>query len=124
MKHGARGGNARPSTNKARLMADVRRLLSLAFQRDISDPALVGMYVTRVEPTAKSHEFRVWVHRHNETDSIACMQRFERVAPFITHELRKALPHRRFPKLSFCWDKGIEMGDEMIHLLRQLQDKN
>ncbi len=107
---------------QARLHADIRRLLSTLMRRDIADPRLEGVVVTRIEPLHGGHRVRVWVHRAEAVDTADCVARLNRLAPHFSHELRRALPRRRIPALEFCWDASIEAGNDMVRLLHMLEE--
>jgi len=114
--------NIRPA--QARLYADIKRLLSTLMQRDIADPRLFGMCITWVEPTHGGQLVRVWVHKPDEGARDVCIDRLNHLAAHFSHELRRAMPKRRLPKLLFCWDQSIEGGGDMIRLLHSLEEKS
>jgi len=112
----------KPATSpaKARLHADIKRLLSTLMQRDIADPRLFGMCITRIEPLHGGQSMRIWVHKPDENDTGVCIDRLNHLAAHFFHELCRAMPKRRLPKLLFCWDNSIEDGGDMIQLLDSL----
>ncbi len=110
-----------PTPAQARLYADIRRLLSTLMRRDIADPRLEGVVVTRIEPFHGGHRVRVWVHRVEVEDADDCIARLNRLAPHFARELRRALPRRRIPVLEFHWDASIEAGSDMVRLLSMLE---
>ena len=115
--------SARRNTGQARLYADMRRLLATLLQRDVADPRLSGMCITRVEAVHGGHQARIMVHRPNESDPRArtdCIARLNRLAPHFAHELRRAMPKRRLPALRFCWDHAIDDAADISSLLASL----
>jgi len=112
------------SPAQARLHTDIKRLLSTLMQRDIADPRLIGMCITRIEPSHGGQSVRVWVHKSDEGDTDVCIDRLNHLASHFSHELRRAMPKRRLPKLLFCWDQSIEDGGDMIRLLHSLEEKS
>jgi len=89
-------------------------------QRDIADPRLLGVCITRIEPSHGGQSVRVWVHKPDADDTDVCIDRLNHLASHFSHELRRAMPKRRLPKLLFCWDQSIEEGEDMIRLLHSL----
>jgi len=112
------------SPAQARLHTDIKRLLSTLMQRDIADPRLIGTCITRIEPSHGGQSIHIWVHRSGECDTDVCIDRLNHLASHFSHELRRAMPKRRLPKLLFCWDKSIEDGGDMVRLLHSLEEKS
>jgi len=117
---------SRPIINpaQARLYTDIKRLLSTLMQRDIADPRLIGTCITRIEPSHGGQSVHVWVHKFDKCDTNVCIDRLNHLASHFAHELRRAMPKRRLPKLLFCWDKSIEEGGDMVRLLHSLEEKS
>lgn len=108
------------SPARARLYADIKRLLSTLMQRDIADPRLIGMCITRIEPSHGGQSVRIRVHKPDTDDTDVCIDRLNHLAAHFSHKLRRAMPKRRLPKLMFYWDKSIEDGSDMSQLLHSL----
>ncbi len=100
----------------------MHRLLTQLMQRDISDPRLVDINITRVEGTPSGHGMIIWVHRLDAQNSGECEQGLNRLAPHFLHLLRKSLPKQRLPKIEFRWDVVLEKGNKVLHLLHELED--
>jgi len=107
-------------TGKARLYADIRRLLATLMQRDIADPRLVGLCITRLEAVHGGQQVRVLVHKPGKAEKEACIQALNQLAPHFMHELRRAMPKRRLPGLKFYWDESIEGAAHINSLLASL----
>ncbi len=112
------------STGRSRLFADIRRLLSTLMQRDVADPRLLGVCITRLDPIHGGQKLHVWVHKPDVDDVDICVNRLNQLAPHFSHELRRAMPRRRLPRLVFVWDYSIEAGDDMVRLLRALEGRS
>lgn len=110
-----------PSAGQARLRADIHRLLSTLMQREIADPRLQDVTITRVESAAGGKLLILWVHGPDGIDHRDCIQRLNRLLPHFSRELRQALPKRRLPDLEFRWDDSVDDGDRVLHLLRSLE---
>jgi len=102
---------------RLRLHADVHRLLGIMLQRDVSDPRLAGVAVTRIEAARHGRLLKVWVHGM-DVDPEMCVTLLNRLRPHFMHGLRRALPRRRLPELRFVWDKGLDTAAEIDRLLR------
>lgn len=109
------------TANQRRLHADIQRLLATLLLRDISDPRLQGVSITRVEPSRGNQALTVWVHRFNEEDVKGCIQGLERMKPHFQHELRRAMPRCRIPAIHFAWDKAFDDSGRVMQLLRGLE---
>jgi len=107
-------------TGKARLYADMQRLLATLMQRDISDPRLAGLCITRLEAVHGGQQVRIYVHKPDEVDQAVCMDRLELLTPHFAHELRRAMPKRRLPGLKFCWDESVEGAAGVNSILASL----
>jgi len=113
--------NATTTTSNHRLHADIHRLLSTLMQRDISDPRLTDINITRIEPASGGQKLIIWVHGYHTKDQADCINRLNRLASHFMHELSHALVRRRLPRLSFQWDSVIDSSGEVLDILRKLE---
>ncbi len=111
---------ANRSSGKDRLQKDIHRLLTILMQREIDDPKLFGITVTRLEASRAKQGMTVFVHRMDEHDSAAVVERLNKICPHFEHELRKALPKRRFPSLRFRWDDAFDKSGVVNDLLSKI----
>ncbi len=111
---------ANRSSGKDRLQKDIHRLLTTLMQREIDDPKLFGIAVTRLEPSKAKQGMTVFVHRMDEDDPATVVERLNRICPHFEHELRKALPKRRFPSLRFRWDDAFDRSGAVNDLLSRI----
>ncbi len=109
------------SASQGRLQADLQRLLGTLLSREISDVRLVGISITRLEYHSAARYIEVFVHRMSEEDASDCVARLNRMAPSLSHALRKALPKRRLPNLRFHWDEAFDKEGDMLKLLDSLK---
>jgi len=98
----------------------MQRLLATLMQRDISDPRLAGICITRLEVVHGGQQVRILVHKPGEVDQGVCIDRLEHLTPHFAHELRRAMPKRRLPGLKFCWDESIDGAADVTRLLASL----
>lgn len=113
---------AAPMTqNQQRLQADIHRLLTTLMQREIDDPRLLGVSVTRLELSKGNQSMTVWIHRIREENSAETIEILNRLAPRFQHGLRRALPRKRIPSLHFKWDDAFDAGGHVMDLIRNLE---
>jgi len=103
-----------------RFRADVKRLLSTLLLRDVSDPRFNGVSITRIEASGRQL-LNVWVYHNGETEPALCTEALNRMAPHFEHQLRRALPKRRLPKINFHWDAAFEKSGDVLQMLRNLE---
>jgi len=109
------------SSGKDRLQTDIHRLLTTLMQREIDDPKLFGITITRLEPSKARQGMTVYVHRMQESDPLSIIERLNRICPHFEHELRRALPKRRLPSLHFRWDDAFDKSGSVMDLLSRLE---
>lgn len=109
------------STGQDRLHKDILRLLTTLMQREIDDPELFGISITRVESSKAGQGIHIFVHRMDATDPRSIVERLNRMRPHFEHELRRALPKRRFPSLRFSWDDAFDKSGNVIDLLNRME---
>jgi len=108
------------STGRARLSADIQRLLSQLMQREIADPRLMDISIARAEPAHGGQQRILWVHKPGEEEPDYCIRHLNRLAPHFSHRLRRSLPRRRLPKLVFRWDETIDSGVlDLLHAIER-----
>ncbi|HCS13574.1 MAG: ribosome-binding factor A [Zetaproteobacteria bacterium CG06_land_8_20_14_3_00_59_53] len=110
------------NSGKGRLYADIHRLLATLMQRDIADPRLAGISITRVEAVHGGQQVRVMVHKPGEEgEKTMCIERLNQLASHFAHQLRHAMPKRRLPGLKFCWDESIDGAANVTRLLNNME---
>jgi len=112
----------RPSSSgKGRLQTDIHRLLTTLMQREIDDPKLFGITITRIESSKAQQGMSIYVHRMDEADPKDIVERLNRIRPHFEHELRRALPKKRFPSLRFRWDEAFDKSSSVLDVLNKLE---
>jgi len=109
------------SPAQQRLLTDIQRLLSTLLSRDVADPRLFNRSMTRLESPGRQ-VIDVWVYRADVEEFKPILHALERMTPHFEHELRRALPKRRLPKLRFKWDKAFEKSGDVLMMLRKLEE--
>ena len=114
-------GTRHSSSGKDRLQADIHRLLTTLMQREIDDPKLFGITITRIETSKAQQGMSIYVHRMDEVDPKGIVDRLNKIRPHFEHELRRALPKRRFPSLKFRWDDAFDKSSSVLDVLNRLE---
>src|SRR5690242_13995646 len=117
-----RGG--RPGTSAAKRVAeDVRMKLAQLMLRELRDPRLAGIHLTRVEMTADLSLARAF---YRATPGGADIEEAGPVlrgaAGFLRRELGKSLRLRATPEIRFAVDTTVDEGDRVEALLGALQE--
>jgi len=105
---------------QSRLYADIQRLLSTLLVRDIADPRLQGLAITRVEPSTGSHLVTIWVHGLDHNAEF-CMKQLNKMKPHFEHALRRGMARRRVPSLRFKWDEAVDRSEAVLRQLRNIR---
>lgn len=108
----------------ARLQEQIKQRLAEVLQRDLADPGLGLVTITRVEvdsefTTCKAY-WSVIGPPHARRDSEAVLQR---ARGFCQREMGKVLHTRTIPTLQFVFDEGLTGGMRVNELLKELRDE-
>jgi ribosome-binding factor A len=91
--------------------------------RELHDPGLGFLTITRVDVTADLQLARVYYTTLGDAAARRNTQRaFERAAPFIRRQLGRRLRLRRAPDLLFVFDESIEHQDRIERLLQEIHE--
>jgi len=91
----------------SRFQTDFHRLLTTLMQRDVEDPMLLGISLTRLDLTDAQGHAIAYVHSFMPVDEKECVKRLNKLSPHLSHMLRKAMPKKRMPELIFRWDEAL-----------------
>lgn len=101
------------------IRAEVARVL----REEVADPRVALVTVLRVDVSPDLRNALVFWSRI-ERPGDATIETIEAglasAAPFVRRKLAHALPLKRMPALTFRHDAGLEEGDRMLALLRDL----
>ena len=102
-----------PRFRGERLEELFREELNSLLEIEISDPALEGARVTRVELSGDGSRARAWFTTPDADDNAKpAREAFERATGFIRSRLCDALPVKRVPDLVFRHDPAARLGDQ------------
>jgi len=92
-------------------------------QREMKDPRIGFVTITRVETARDLGSARVWVSvlgtPEEQTSAIAALTS---AAPWLRRQLGDRLTIRHIPQLDIRHDDSIEAGDRVLKLLRELEE--
>ncbi|MDQ6964126.1 MAG: 30S ribosome-binding factor RbfA [Mariprofundales bacterium] len=111
------------NANRERYRSDIHKHLATLLRRDVSDPRLQGVSITRIDLGNGNDAIHVWVHSMLESDSEMVVDGLQRLSGFLRHALGRSLRRRRIPALRFHWDMAFEQGNEMVELLNRMSSQ-
>jgi len=110
----------RPSRVGEQIREDLTELLS----REVHDPGIGFLTITRVEVTSDLQNARVYyttlgdARARKETD-----RALGRATPFLRRQLGSRLRLRRIPELQFFYDENVERLDRVERILQELESE-
>jgi len=109
-------------TRRQQQVADaIQKEVSVLIQREVKDPRLGFVTVTRAEVSPDLHHARVFVSiLGTPEEQAASMKALESAAGFLRHELGTRLTMRYVPALQFRADASIAHSDRIARLLTEL----
>jgi ribosome-binding factor A len=117
----AEGDGRRPE----RVAEMVLRELSHLLVRDLKDPRLRGVTLTRVKMSDDLRHGRVFFsHLGGQAHAAESIKGFRSASGFIRRQIGRALQLRYAPELDFDFDPGIENAARIDALLRASRPKN
>lgn len=108
-----------------RVAEEIRRHVAEAFGRELFDPRLKGLMVTRVEVGADLSTARVYVRSLVPTSDPAAQRDVEkaanRVVPMLRRSIGAQLGIKKTPGLTFFYDTGQDAIDRVEALLGEIE---
>lgn len=91
-------------------------------QRELRDPRVGFVTVTRVETSRDLRHARVWVSVLGTPDEgAASMSGLQDATPWLRRRIGERLQLRHVPQLTIRHDDSIESGDRVLRLLAELE---
>lgn len=110
------------SQRPARVGEQIREDLSELIAREVQDPGVGFITITRVQVTPDLQQARVYYTTLGDQKARRDSQRgLQRAAPFLKRQLGRRLRLRRVPDLQFFFDDSIERHDRIEQILQELQ---
>jgi ribosome-binding factor A len=106
-----------------RVGEQIRAELARLLREEIADPRVAWVTVLRVDVSPDLRNALVWwsrIERPGGEPIETIAAGLASVAPFARRRLARALPLKRMPALTFRHDAGLEEGDRVLSLLRDL----
>lgn len=112
------------SHRPARVADQIREQIGRMLARDVHDPEIGFITVTRVEVTPDLQLARVFYTTiGTEADRRGTVRALRRAMPFLRREVGQRLGLRRVPVLEFRFDKSVEYQDRVEQLLREIHEE-
>ncbi|CAA9276636.1 MAG: hypothetical protein AVDCRST_MAG77-3556 [uncultured Chloroflexi bacterium] len=110
------------SRRRDRLGALIEEILSDLI-RQMKDPRVAGLVsVARVQVTPDASLARVFISvMGSDEERQGTIRALEHGAGFLRSQLGQQLTIRHVPQLQFTLDRSIEQGDQVLHLINQLE---
>ena len=107
-----------------RLDSQIRQELMDLLQREMKDPRVGFVTITRVETARDLGSARVWVSiLGTEEERERSMRALGVATPWLRRRLAERLTLRSVPQLSLRRDDSIEAGDRVLRLLREIDQQ-
>jgi len=99
----------------------MHRLLTTLLHRDVDDPMLQGMSLTRFELSDANGQAIAFVHSMLPVEKDEAVKRLNSLRSHFLHVLRKAMPKKRLPDLIFRWDDALDKTHRVMDTMQRLK---
>jgi ribosome-binding factor A len=104
-----------------RTAEEIRIILSELLRRDVSDPRLMDLTITRVIIDRELQHANVYVNAlGDESRKKEVMKALDRAGGFFRYELAQRMSLRTVPELHFLWDPTLAYIEEVDQILADL----
>jgi ribosome-binding factor A len=107
----------------ARLAHEIHRFVAEMLQTELRDPRLLMSTITRVEVSNDLQHAKVYVSTVDPEDREQAAQALQHARGFVRSRLAAHLTLRTTPDLQFLPDKAIAGGDQVLGMLRQIEEQ-
>src|SRR5210317_389526 len=105
-----------------RTAEEIRMILSDLLRRDVSDPRLMDLTVTRVLIDRELQHANVYVNAlGDESRQKEVMKALEKAGGYFRYELAQRMSLRTVPELHFHWDPTLAYAQEVDEILNNLE---
>ena len=109
---------SRPSRVGDQIRAELASLLT----REVHDPGIGFLTITRVKVSPDLQQARVYYTSIGDSQARRESARaLGRATPFLRRQVGQRLRLKRVPELTFFFDESIEQGDRIEQILQELQ---
>jgi ribosome-binding factor A len=111
-----------PQGSRASRVGDsIRAELADLLAREIKDPGVGFLTITRVGVTPDLQQARVYYTTLGDDKARRESKRaLQRAAPFLRRQIGQRLRLKRVPELEFFFDESIEQGDRIERILQEI----
>jgi ribosome-binding factor A len=107
-----------------RVAEQLRQLLAEALARDVHDPGIGFVTLTRAKVSPDLQLARVYYAvMGNEKQKREAQRGLERATPFLRRKIAAGIRLRRVPELRFEFDQGVEHQDRIERILQDLAEE-
>jgi ribosome-binding factor A len=108
-----------------RVGEELRVELSTLLMREVHDPGIGFITLTRVQVTPDLQQARVYYTTlGDERARRETARALRRAAPFLRRRIGTAVRLKRVPELEFIFDKSIEQQDRIEQLLQEIHQQD
>jgi ribosome-binding factor A len=112
------------SQRPSRVGEQIREDLSELLAREVHDPGIGFLTITRVEVTSDLQNARVYYTTLGDARARTETARaLGRATPFLRRQLGSRLRLRRIPELQFFYDENVERLDRVERILQDLESE-
>lgn len=105
-----------------RTAEDIRIIISDLLFREVSDPRLQDLTITRVVIDRELQHANIYVNAlGDESREYEVMKALEKAGGFFRYELAQRTSLRTVPELHFRWDPTLAYAEEVDEILRNLE---
>jgi ribosome-binding factor A len=108
------------TTRMRRVDTALRQVLAEAVARELSDPRLGFVTITRVEATQDSREAKVWFSTLRPRDREASQQALESARGLLQSRVAAELKARHTPQLTFHYDSTQQDAARLSRLIDEV----
>jgi ribosome-binding factor A len=106
---------------RERTAEQILMILSDLLNREVSDPRLQDLTVTRVEVDRELQVANIYLNAlGDESRETEVMKALDKAGGFLRYELAQRMSVRTVPELRFHWDPTLAYADEVDQILREL----
>ncbi len=105
-----------------RVSERIHQEISVMFARQVSDPRLENLNVTRVEVSGDLHIAKIFITPRGDADATReMMNALAHAKAYIRRQLATSLDLRSAPEIRFQLDHSIEKGEHFLQVLDQVE---
>ncbi len=111
-------------TRPERVGEEIRQEISLALARDVQDPGIGFVTITRVKMSPDLQQARLYYTTiGDEKERRETAKGLERAKPFLRRHVAHSVRLRRVPELTFEFDRSVEHQDRVEQLILEIEQE-